>query len=122
MAKVRNPMIVENFHIVILVNIKLIISTFEQILENNVAARLVTGIAIEDYLEGEGYIVNRQYTATDKELNEYGTEITYLVSVFKDKQFWSIRENYFPKADVDKYIVSVNILNDKHMEIRIMAK
>lgn len=122
MAKVRNPMIVENFHVVILVNIKLIISTFEQILENNTTARLVTGIAVENYLEGEGYIVNRQYTATDKELNEYGTEITYLVNAFRDKQFWSIRENYFPKVDVEKYIVSVNILNDKHMEIRIMTK
>lgn len=120
MAKIKQPMAVENFNVVILVNIYLIISTFEQIFEDSSKARLVTGISVEDYLEREGYIVKRQYTTTNNELNEYGLSISYLVKTFRDKQFFSITERYFPRVDVEKFVVSVNILNDKHMEIRIM--
>lgn len=121
MAKINQQMTIENFNVVILVNIYLIVSTFDQILKNTSEAKLLTGIAVEDYLEREGYIVKRQYMSTDYELSKYNASINYLVKMFRDKQFFFIKEKYFPRVDVDKFIVSVNILNNKHMEIRIIG-
>lgn len=120
MVKIKQPITVENFNVVLLVNIYLIVSSFNNILKNKSESKLLTGIAMEDYLEREGYIVKRQYTIINNELNEYGLYINNLVKTFRDNQFFSIKEKYFPRIDVDKFVISVNILNDKHMEIRIV--
>ena len=115
----NEPMFVENFDVVILVNIQIVIAVFNIELEDSYSSRLLAGIVIEDYLEREGYVVKRHYMTTDDELNKYGSNVNRLVKSIRDNHFYHIVENYFPKVDTDKFNVSVNILSDKHMEIRI---